>query len=155
MERPLILFLPLLLAFSGGDKPPVSWSISTEEVGQERVKLTIAASVKKGWHIYAMEQERDDGPLPTEFSFAPSAAFGLVGDVREPAPASHFDANFGMTVRSHEGYVTYEALLQRRTSDAFSVELHVEYMACDDRMCLPPLKVPLRVNIPALSASPK
>jgi len=43
------------------------------------------------------------------------------------------------------------AVTDNKTGEAFTVNGDVEYMACNDQMCLPPLKVPFAVEVPALT----
>lgn len=149
----LFLFLTLVLLAGPGRAAgpvgpgPVKWSfgLSTEE-GRTYVELT--GTCEEGWHFYALELPRDDGPLPTLIRTTPDPSFTL-GPIMEPAAEEVDDPNFGMRVRYHSGTATFRLPVERLTAGTFQVSGEVEFMACNDRTCLPPEVVRFSVSIPA------
>lgn len=137
----------LLLAGPGRAAGPVQWTfaVSVEE-GRTYVDLTGACAT--GWHFYALDLPRDDGPLPTLIRTTAAASF-KPGAIVEPAPEEVDDPNFGMRVRYHSGTATFRLPVERLTDDAFEVSGEVEFMACNDRTCLPPEVVKFSLTIPA------
>lgn len=128
---------------------PVEWTFSA--VGNEAgAVVTARAQVDPGWHIYATELPQDGGPLPTLFRVEARDSVLWNGTVLEPEPEQEFDPNFGMPVHYHSGEVVFRIPVDHGGAGAFTVAGEVEYMVCNDEMCLPPTSVPFRVAVPAL-----
>lgn len=150
MQRSAFFGLALFLAlrtFAGG---PISWTFTpiTAANGQEEVQLQ--ALCEQGWHIYALTLPRDDGPFPTVIRVNGSADFEMAGNIVEPDPEEVEDPNFMMLVRYHAGEVVFSAPIKRMTNAAFAVEGEVEFMCCNDNMCLPPEIVKFSVPFPSV-----
>ena len=145
-----MMFALILLASLFVTDPPVAWEFQAIANGTEEVKIKITAQIDEGWHVYATDLPSDEGPLPTVFRFEESTDFRLMGDLIEPAPVEQFDPNFAVMVKHHSGKPEFTMKLERTTAEAFTVKGEVEYMACNDRTCLPPLVVPFEITIDAL-----
>lgn len=127
---------------------PVTWrSELIVKDGVLQVELT--AVCEEGWHIYALELPRDDGPLPTVIRVFANEQYAAKGKVVEPAAEEVDDPNFGMRVRYHSGTVVFHVPIERNTPAAFQVQGEAEFMVCNDKTCLPPKAVPFTVNVPA------
>lgn len=149
MQRSLLSLLALLLvaiAFAGN---PVSWTFATKETATGQTVLTLQATCEEGWHLYALTLPRDDGPFPTVIAVAPSTSF-KAGMPVEPAPIEVEDPNFQMLVRYHGHTTEFTVPVERLSKEAFNVEGSVEYMCCNDKMCLPPVTVKFSVPFPAV-----
>ncbi len=136
------------MAFPGNS--PVAWHAAAAATDDGKVMITITAEVETGWHIYAMELPADEGPLPTEFRFPESDAYKVSIPLTEPEPQEEFDQNFSMTVRHHSGTPQFTMLIERQSDSPFTVNGEVEYMVCNDRTCLPPVVVPITVEVGAI-----
>jgi len=134
-----------LVAFAGG---PVTWSFGPGVSADGRPQVLLKATCEDGWHIYALELPRDDGPIPTSVQVVASDQH-RAGPVVEPAPETAYDPNFGMELRFHSGSTVFIVPVERLTDGAFTVSGQVEYMACNDKTCLPPAVVPFTVTVPA------
>lgn len=149
MRRSILnLLATFLLApcFAGN---PVSWWFTTKETATGKTVVALQATCEEGWHLYALTLPREDGPFPTVISVAPSDLF-TAGAPMEPPPVEVEDPNFQMLVRYH-GYVTeFTIPIERLSNDGFNVEGAVEYMCCNDKMCLPPVTVKFSVPFPAV-----
>lgn len=151
----LLALLVTAASLSANDAPagsvPVKWSFKAVELANGHVRIDMTASIDPGWHVYATQLPSDEGPLPTLITLKGSDRFTLIGTPAEPEPHKAHDPNFGMMVHHHSGTTVFSQVIARRTGDKFTVSGSVEYMACDDRMCLPPLKVPFALEVPALN----
>lgn len=136
------------MAQGTAQKTPVVWSTSVETSGRE-VHLKAVAHIDEGWHVYALTLPSDQGPLPTVFTFSPSTDYALLDVVAEPKPEEVEDPNFMMLVRHHSHEPEFVQKAVRNGSGAFEVNATVEYMACNNSMCLPPVQVPLVFHIEA------
>lgn len=146
-----IVIAALALAASMPSGAPVKWSFAAEELPNGQVRVNMTATMDKGWHVYATQLPSDQGPLPTVIALAQDKRFALVDGVKEPEPEKELDPNFGMMLHYHSNTVVFSQVIARRGIEAFTVKGEVEYMACNDVKCLPPVKVPFTVDVPALS----
>jgi DsbC/DsbD-like thiol-disulfide interchange protein len=140
----LSLWASSFFSFAGN---PVKWSFSSEVAADGSVQVLLTAMCEEGWHLYALELPRDDGPLATIVTADPSGAYAQTGPVVEPKPVEVEDPNFLMLVRYHEGTCTFRLPIRRLIPEAFMVTGRVEYMCCNDKMCLPPVKVEFSVPL--------
>lgn len=129
-------------------KVPVAWSTSVETSGSE-VRLKATAHIDEGWHVYALTLPSDQGPLPTVFTFEGNRSYALEDGVVEPKPEEVEDPNFMMLVRHHSHDPVFVQKVARTGNEAFEVKATVEYMACNNSMCLPPVQVPLVFHVEA------
>ncbi|MBP8823745.1 MAG: hypothetical protein KBH07_08885 [Flavobacteriales bacterium] len=145
-----LLLLPawgcILQAWAGG---PVTWSFSSVPGGGDTLQVRLTATCEPGWHIYALELPSDQGPLPSEVEWTPTPAYRLLGATTEPKPIEKDDPNFGVAVRYHPGVVSFIQRVVRNTERPFAITGAVAYMACNDKTCLPPRRVPFAVNVPS------
>ena len=74
---------------------------------------------------------------------------GSGGPAIEQEPEETDDPNFGMVVRYHGGTATFTQPTERETPEAYALHGSVEYMACNDKTCLPPRKVEFTLDIPS------
>lgn len=149
MQRTLLTIIASLfvaMAFAGN---PVSWSFATKETATGQTVVTLQATCEEGWHLYALTLPRDDGPFPTVIALTPSASFKAGAPV-EPAPIEVEDPNFQMLVRYHGHTTEFTVPVERLSKEEFNVEGSVEYMCCNDKMCLPPVTVKFSVPFPAV-----
>ncbi|HMN05278.1 MAG TPA: protein-disulfide reductase DsbD family protein [Flavobacteriales bacterium] len=128
---------------------PVTWQFKADTGNGQVLKVELTAQCEEGWHIYALAPTGDEGPLPTVIDLAENAAYQRVGGPQEPEPALAMDPNFGMKLSFHGGTVAFWQLIERVSPRAFTVSGSVEYMACNDKTCLPPHTVPFVLEIPA------
>jgi len=146
--------IPLLsaLLLSVPTDPPVAWSFEAVPVDDGLVRVELRAALAPGWHLYATVLPGDEGPLPTMFRFVASETYEIIGELTEPEAEEEYDPNFGMVVRYHSGTPVFTLPVRRRSAGAFAVEGELEYMVCDDTICLPPVTVPFSVQLEALPA---
>ncbi|MBT5713852.1 hypothetical protein HOI71_22570, partial [Candidatus Poribacteria bacterium] len=116
---------------------------SSARVG-EAVEVSVTATIEPGWHIYSMTPSAaETGPQPTEIGLA-ATVLTRVGAVRQSTPMSKMDEAFAMVVELFEGEATFsQTMLVEETAAVGTVEIAatVRFMACDDRVCLPPTTV--------------
>jgi thiol:disulfide interchange protein DsbD len=128
---------------------PVKWKFASIPTEKGLVELKMTAVVESGWHIYATTLPNTDGPLPTEFRFKENDRYKVIEPLREPEPVEEFDPNFQTIVRHHSGNPEFTMTIQPIAKGSFAVEGEVEYMVCNDRTCLPPVVVPIKITLEA------
>ena len=149
VQAPRILLFLLGLAFralawAGG---PVNWVFSSEASGTDTVQVRLSATCDPGWHIYALTLPSDEGPMPTAVHMHASAAYRVAGPVEETAPEEKNDPGFGMVVRYHSGTAIFTQEVLPAKAEVFTLHGSVEYMACNDKTCLPPTTVEFTLDI--------
>ncbi len=118
---------------------PVKWSFTIEQKGSEAT-LLLKAKIDKPWHLYSQDIG-SGGPIPTSFKFTPHAGYSLVGKVTEPKAEEFLDPNFDMKVKFFEESVIFKQKVKLNSVKAFKIEGSLEFMSCNDKMCLPPDEV--------------
>ena len=143
------MFLLSLLAFAAtasAQPSPVMWSIKAERVDSTVYDVKVSAMIDRGWHIY------DFGPYdnslnPTRIAVAESDACRTVGGVTaDKEPHRAYDDLFGMEIGTWDGQVTFTQRVELLVPSA-TVNVTVEYSACDDRSCMPPQEEELSVAL--------
>ena len=124
---------------------PVKWSYTAEQ-NQNEATLVIKSTIDKPWHLYS-QHIADGGPIPTSFAFTPSDNYELIGNTSEPDAATFHDPNFDMDLKTFEDQVIFKQKIKVKTTDSFSVKGVLEFMVCNDKMCLPPEKVPFEIKV--------
>ena len=153
----LSFFFLLGTELSGQIKEPVKWSFESKQVNAAEFDLIFKAKVEKGWKIYSVFQEYGEdviGPTPTAFYFDAGAHFSASGKIQESGNRKSereplFD---NLKVAFFKGDATFT---QRVKVSDFSQPIagYLEYMACDDEMCLPPANVDFSFKLsPSASA---
>ncbi len=111
---------------------PVKWNFSINKISDSEVELILKAKIDKGWHMYALKQEKDDGPVPITFEFEKNPNYEISGKISEPKPHEEYDKTFEMTVRYFEKEVTYKQKIKILSQKTFSVKGSLNYESCSD-----------------------
>ena len=148
----------------GGDSgilDPAHWTIAAKKITAEDYELTFTAKMDKGWYIYSQHTE-DGGPIPTAFFYKKGAHYELVGDAKEigkmkEAPEPAFGPDITVT-KFVGGTATFVQII-KVTDINKAIKGEVEFMACNNETCTPPIAEPysfvpatLVVNIGAAPA---
>lgn len=145
------LLLALLL-FADADplaaQNPVQWNYTAKKIGDKTYELKFVANVSAPWHIYS-QHTPEGGPAPTVIKIAKNplllrteAAFLEEGKLVEK-----FEEAFGVKIKYFNGNVVFTRKIQLKANVKTSLTGTIEYMACDDSQCLPPMSVPFTVKL--------
>ncbi len=134
-----LILVSLLLAVTSFSQvlKPVTWSFDSKKLTETEAELILTAKINEGWHVYATDIP-EHGPIPTSFKFEPSDAYELSGKIISPKPIDKYDNAFEMDLRYFEGNVDFKQKIKIKSTSAFEVKGELEFMACDDKRCLPP-----------------
>ncbi|MGC8825050.1 MAG: cytochrome c biogenesis protein CcdA [Bacteroidales bacterium] len=133
---------------------PVQWKASYKSISATTGEIIFTANIDRGYHIYGAYFD-EGGPVRTHFIFPASDAFSLLGKLKEVTPPVKkkdpaFD-NMEITLLSKKAVFAQKIELKKKGELRIPVE--VEYMACTDETCLPPVRKTIEVSIPATGAS--
>jgi len=129
---------------------PIKWSFSTKDVGNCQVDLIITGVIDDGWYTYSQFLESEDGPVATALTFKEAENYKLVGKAKESGEIIKVhDKVFDMmlTKFKHKAIFTQRVELK---NPAATIEGYMNYMVCNDEMCLPPKDVDFNFDIPVL-----
>ena len=126
---------------------PIKWEMTAVEEAQGSVALSIKAVMDEGWHLYATYLPSDEGPFPTSIQIDANEDFELLGELEYPEPITKYDDNFMMDLNFYNEQVTFKRNIKRLQRGAIIVTGEVEYMCCNDEMCLPPRIVPINIEL--------
>lgn len=116
---------------------PVQWTFESTQDGRE-VQLTFKATIDKGWHLYDTDLP-DSGPIPTSINYTDSDQYEVEGVIEKGSePIVSFDTAFDMDLSYYENEAEFTQTILLNTDDPVVIEGYVEFMCCNDEMCLPP-----------------
>lgn len=141
----------LFFAFSLFAQNPVKWSFSAKDAGNCQVDLIFTGTIDEGWYTYSQFLESEDGPVATTLTFQEAASYKLVGKAKESGEIIKVhDKVFGMNLTKFK----HKAILTQRVEvkdPSKPIVGYLNFMACNDEMCLPPKDVDFSFKIPALT----
>ncbi len=124
----------------------VSWSASTKpstvKPGDE-ITFQLEGAIDAGWKMYAMDSPPPSRGVRVEFKELPSA-LTLAGEPKQSPPKRGYDPNFEKDVTYFEKDAVIQVPLEvSRSAQPGSMEVtgSVQFMVCNDVMCLPPTRV--------------
>jgi len=126
---------------------PVQWSFEIEAVDENEVDLIIRADIEAGWHLYS--QNAGDGPVPTSFTFFESENIKTKGEIQEGIPHEEYDPNFESILRFFDTEAIFTQRIKLLTEESTLLKGELQFMVCNDVMCLPPEWVDIEVVLPA------
>lgn len=128
-------------------KDPVKWSYAAKKIDAKTYEVQITAVLDPKWHIYAMEHQGDIG-VATAISFNKNPLAEMKGGAKaSQKPIKKKDPSTGEMVAFYEGKVVFTQTVSLKSAVNTSVSGSVEYMACDDKMCLPPTSRTFTVSL--------
>lgn len=127
---------------------PVKWAYAAKRVSPTEAVVLIKATIDNGWHIYS-QYVKDGGPVATEFNFAPSKEYTLVGKPSEGKPITKYENAFKMNVSYFENAVVFQQRIKLKSPNASVVKGKLTYMTCNDHKCLAPEDVDFSIPVAA------
>jgi DsbC/DsbD-like thiol-disulfide interchange protein len=125
----------------------VNWEFTSKKVADKTYELHLNARVNPGWHIYA-QNVGVDGPLPTTFTFVKNPLAVTDGKAREVGKViKKKEEVWGGTVNFYENNVDFVQTVKLKGNVKTNVAGKVEFMVCNDKMCLPPSDLEFKVAV--------
>ena len=141
----LIAFLTGSASFAQSDV--VEWKFETKKLDDKKYEVKLIAVVKNPWHIYSTTTP-DGGPLPTKISFTKNPLTVLDGKIKEVGKLeTHFEEVFDVDTKYFNNKVEFVQVVNVRGNAKTNVAGSVEFMACNDKECLPPKSVPFSIAL--------
>jgi thiol:disulfide interchange protein DsbD len=150
----LILFLVFIFTATAQILKPVKWSFNAIKITDAEFDLVLKADIDKGWHVYSTDTVVN-GPIPTSFKFQPSGEYELVGKIKTSKVINEYDKVLEMQLRYFEHEAIFKQRVKMKSDKPFQIAGELEFMACNDRSCLPPDVVEFSFNLPGIDKSGK
>ncbi len=149
IKKNITIILVLLIGSQviGQIHNPVKWSTTYEKVSETEYDLVAKAVIAPKWHLYS-QTVPEDGPLPTVFVYESHDAFSLIDKTIEGTGKTVFDPVFKMQIKYFEREAIFKQRVRVNSTENLIIKGEVEYMACDDKRCLPPKFVDLVFKLP-------
>ena len=149
MKKILVVLILLLgLQAKAQIYDPVKWTTAVEKISDSQFDLIITATLEKGWHLYAQHIEGDDGRIPTAVTFKSSLnTYQLIGKTIEGEGHTEHDKVFDMVIKSFEKEAVFKQRINLLTDKEIIINEIVNFMVCDDALCLPPTDVDLTFTV--------
>lgn len=117
---------------------PINWTFQVNKVSSSEAELIFKAKIDDNWHLYGMSVPAD-GPIATSFKIKENADFKLIGNVIEVTkPEVKLDENFQLQIPLFSKKAIFKQKIKILNNSLKSITGSVEFMACDDKQCLPP-----------------
>ena len=142
----------MFVAIAFAQETPVRWSAKSPAEPVQAGALfeaKLSARIDGIWHMYSATQP-PGGPMATRFKVLSGAPVELSGKIRQSAPQTAFDANFGIDTEffsgSAEFWIPLKADASAKPGD-YAVQIQASYQVCDNRICLPPQNERIQLKI--------
>lgn len=153
MKKSISIFslLILVLYSSGfaqmGSAKQVSWTSTAKKIGDKRYEVRITAIISGNYHLYA-QVAGVEGPVATSITFTPNPLLTVEGKpLEEGKKITKMEEAWDGKVNFYEKTVTFIQVVTAKTKAKTSLNGKIEFMVCNDELCLPPSEVPLKVAI--------
>lgn len=139
-----ILFFTLTPRLFSQTADPTKWTAVYTALNDKEGELVITGLIDKGWHTYSIRKTAD-GPIPTSVNLESSKNFELVGELTESDAHEVYDKAFDTKLFVFDDKAVFKQKIKLNTKPGFTIKLKIEYMCCNDMMCLPPKTIDLSV----------
>ncbi len=136
------------IAFSQtGSAKQVKWTTSSKKIGDKLYELKLTATIAGDFHLYAQDAGVE-GPVPTTISFTANPLLVLDGKTIEIGKKiTKVEQAWDGKVNFYEKTVTFTQKIKGKTKAKTNIIGKVEFMVCNDELCLPPSEFNFKVPI--------
>jgi thiol:disulfide interchange protein len=143
----LVSYIYLVLSVNSQVANPVTWKFESKLLSANTVELRFTANIDASYHMYGA-YFAEGGPIPTSFHFEENTRYTLAGKIIEEIPAiKKHDASFDMDITLHSKKAIFIQKIHLNGSGSILIKGYVEYMACTDKNCLPPVQQEFEFSI--------
>jgi thiol:disulfide interchange protein DsbD len=142
----LVAALVTTLSLNAQSTSQVKWNFSSKKIADNTYEIHMTATINGNWHMYA--QDGGDGPVSTSFTFTKNPLLTMDGKVKEVGKMKKvYEESFSSEVRYYEKTVDFVQVVKVKGKAKTNLAGKVEFMVCNDKECLPPSDVDIKVAI--------
>ena len=145
----ILLFASFFTAIQAqmGSAKQVTLSYATKKLADKKYEVSITATIAGNFHLYAQDAGVD-GPVPTKITFTPNPLLTAEGKVKETGKKiTKVEEVWGGKVNFYEKNVTFSQVVIAKSKAKTSLNGKIEFMVCNDEVCLPPAEVPFKIAV--------
>ena len=145
MRKYAVALLLLLVAVTchAQMSDPVKFTSQLKTGHSPEAEIVFTGKIEPGWHVYSTNLG-GGGPIEASLSVTRKDGVELVGKLTPKGKElSKYDELFGMKVRYFEHTATFVQKI-RFTKPHYAIDCTLEYGACSDATCMPPMEVSLK-----------
>jgi len=149
MKRVLLVTILFLTGYTlqAQSSRQVKWNYTVKKIADKTYEVHMIASINGRYHLYA-QNVGVDGPIPTNFNFVKNPLIHLDGKVKENGKLiKKYESVWGGNVNYFENSVDFVQVVKLKANVKTNLSGKVEFMVCDEKQCLPPSDVDIKVNI--------
>ena len=149
MKKFSLLFFGLIIGYSvlAQSSKQVKWAFTSKKIADKTFEVHMTATINGDYHLYA-QNAGVEGPLPTAFVFTKNPLLVLDGKVKEVGKlVKKFESAWSGNVNYYEKSVNFIQTVKVRGAAKTNLAGKVEFMVCDDNLCLPPAEIPFSIVI--------
>lgn len=126
---------------------PVKWKVQSNALADGNYEIVYTAIAETGWHVYSQNPGSTEGPEPTRFKYETGDAFETIGPTQEGTPIRKYDPNFMADLAYFENGAVFKQVVRPVNAGVKELKTSVEFMVCNEEMCLPPREASFKVNL--------
>jgi thiol:disulfide interchange protein DsbD len=147
MQKRNIFLISFLFSISSLAQSPIKWDFSAKKIAGKNYEVHLTASVSQGWHTYS-QATPEGGPFPTKIIFNKNPLIVAEGKINEVGNmVIVHDNGFGVDVHYFSDKVDFVQVIKLKNIVKTNINGAIEFMACTDKMCLPPKTIPFKIPI--------
>jgi DsbC/DsbD-like thiol-disulfide interchange protein len=136
----LLLMISSFSLMATAQKDPVQWKYEAKKKAAGVYEVVITASFAKPWHIYSQIPSKGAG-VPTKITFKANPLLTIDGKTKEIGKLEKvYDETIKATALYFSNKVEFVQTVKVKGTAKTNIAGVVEYMVCNDEMCLPPTK---------------
>jgi thiol:disulfide interchange protein DsbD len=130
-----------------GSAKQVKWTFTAKKVAEKKYEVALTATINGDFHLYAINAGVE-GPVPTTISFSPNPLITLQGKpIEKGKKITKYEAAWEGKVNFFEKTVIFTQVVNTKTATKTNLNGKIEFMVCNDEVCLPPSEVPFKIAI--------
>ena len=144
----ILLLIPFSSLLAQSNKQ-VQWSFSSKKIADKTFELHMTATIGSNYHMYAQDAGVE-GPLPTTIKFTHNPLAVMDGKIKEVGKLIKKKEEVwgaGGIVQFYEKTVDFVQVVKLKGNIKANIAGSVEFMVCNESMCLPPSTVEFKVNL--------
>lgn len=141
------LFAFFMVFAQSGSAKQVKWTFSSKKIADNTYEVKLTANINGDYHIYAQEAGVD-GPVPTSVNFTSNPLISFNGKIKEQGKLiKKYESAWSGNVNYYEKTVDFVQVVKLKTRAKTNLNGKVEFMVCNDNLCLPPSEVEFKVAV--------
>ncbi len=148
----IVLLLVGTFAFGQNVKDVISWHTSAKKTSDSTFRITVAATIKEGWHIYAADPGGDGTQIPTELTFARNPQVKMLGKLKtEGKIVTEEITELEYSINYYKQKVSFIQDVQVATNTTLKGSVY--FQICDDEKCLNPTTEEFALTLAGVASS--